>query len=116
MPFWSSSKTSESSATNDHDLDRRASQNDPAASASQSAGTEWLQGHLHHLTEEQEGKLVEFKKLCEEKGYYTPASGAEGAEDEKKASHGDETMLYVLLSVVVLDKWECGREKWANSI
>ena len=91
MPFWSSSKPSESPATSDQESERRASQNDPVASASQAAGTEWLKGHLHHLTEEQEGKLTEFKKLCEEKGYYTPASG-----EEKKASHTDETMLYVL--------------------
>lgn len=63
--------------------------NDLAASASQAAGSEWLAGHLNHLTEEQEKKLVEFKNLCEEKKYYTPAS----ADGSVKATHGDATLL-----------------------
>lgn len=67
--------------------------NDPVASASAANGTEWLSGHLHHLTEEQEGKLEEFKKFCAEKGYYKPA-GENG--ENAKASHDDATMLYVL--------------------
>ncbi|PKY06322.1 CRAL/TRIO domain-containing protein [Aspergillus campestris IBT 28561] len=65
---------------------------DLAASASQAAGTEWLAGHLHHLTEEQEKKLVEFKDLCEENKYYTRASEEVGV----KASHGDATLLRFL--------------------
>lgn len=93
MPLWGSSSSkdkTESVATQDHDLERSASQNDAAASAAQAAGTEWLSGHLHHLTKEQENKLVEFKKLCEEKGYYKSAG------DDAKPSHSDETMLRFL--------------------
>ncbi|KAJ5108559.1 hypothetical protein N7456_005234 [Penicillium angulare] len=73
-----------------------ASKNDPAASATAAAGTEWLAGHLNHLTPEQEEKLVEFKKVCAENGYYTAAvEPAEGVE-EKPASHHDATMLRFL--------------------
>ncbi|KAJ5573705.1 uncharacterized protein N7459_008132 [Penicillium hispanicum] len=73
-----------------------ASKNDPAASATQAAGTAWLAGHLNHLTPEQEEKLVEFKKVCAERGYYTPAvDQAEGTE-AKPASHDDATMLRFL--------------------
>ncbi|KAJ5223644.1 hypothetical protein N7468_008186 [Penicillium chermesinum] len=73
-----------------------ASYNDPAASADQAAGTAWLAGHLHHLTPEQEKKLVEFKKVSAERGYYTPAvEQAEGVE-AKDASHDDATMLRFL--------------------
>ncbi|KAL3475141.1 phosphatidylinositol transporter [Aspergillus californicus] len=64
--------------------------NDPVASASQAASDAWLAGHLHHLSEEQEGRLTEFKDFCEKEGYYT--SGGEGA----KASHDDATMLRFL--------------------
>ncbi|KAJ5947662.1 hypothetical protein N7466_000677 [Penicillium verhagenii] len=73
-----------------------ASNNDPAASATAAAGTAWLAGHLHHLTPEQEEKLVEFKTVCTERGYYTPAvASAEGVE-EKPASHDDATILRFL--------------------
>lgn len=97
MRLWStsSSKAPEEqtplteTSRDDPNLDRSLSRNDPAASAQQAAGTAWLAGHLHHLTPEQETKLEEFKKLCEEKGYYTPAK--EGV----KESHDDATMLYV---------------------
>ena len=91
MPLWRTTSANTNAKS-------EMAQNDPAASASQAAGTEWLSGHLHHLTEEQEGRLKEFKELCTKEGYYTPAS-AEGSagegegEGEKKASHGDETML-----------------------
>lgn len=67
------------------------SKNDAAASASQAAGTEWLSGHLNHLTDEQEQRFGEFKKLCEEKGYYKPSSAGQG----EKPSHDDATMLWV---------------------
>lgn len=70
-------------------LDRTPSQNDPVASANQAAGTAWLAGHLHHLTPEQEAKLVEFKTVCEQKGYYKPE------KDGQPASHDDATLLYV---------------------
>lgn len=108
MPLWGSSntKSAEPDTTaadppsyQDRDLERRQSQNDPAASASQAAGTAWLAGHLHHLTGEQDDKLAAFKKLCAERGYYTAAEG------EMKASHDDATMLYVY---VLLGCWgEC---------
>lgn len=64
--------------------------NDIEASAASAAGTDWLSGHLHHLTPEQEGKLEEFKKLCAEKGYYK----ADVGDGSGKASHEDETVLY----------------------
>lgn len=89
MPFWGS-KSSQTPAESDASSnDASAPQNDPVASASQAAGTAWLAGHLHHLTDEQEKKLEDFKKLCEEKGYYKPEREGE------KASHDDATMLYV---------------------
>ncbi|KAJ5176903.1 uncharacterized protein N7482_002780 [Penicillium canariense] len=73
-----------------------ASKNDLAASASQAAGTSWLAGHLNHLTPEQEGKLSEFKAICAERKYYTPAvEVAEGVE-ATPASHDDATMLRFL--------------------
>jgi hypothetical protein len=46
-------------------------------------------GHLAHLSDNQQQKLNEFKQICQEQGYYTPAAGG------KDASHDDETMLYV---------------------
>jgi hypothetical protein len=45
-------------------------------------------GHLSHLTEKQQAQLLEFKNICQQAGYYTPAAGG------KQASHDDETMLY----------------------
>lgn len=84
--LWRSKSPADSAAVPDSNADPK---NDLAASASQAAGTEWLAGHLGHLTEEQEKKLGEFKKVCEENQYYTSAS-----EDGKvKASHEDATML-----------------------
>lgn len=49
-------------------------------------------GHLSHLTENQEVQLLEFKKVCQEAGYYTPAAGP------VRASHDDETMLYAQIA------------------
>ncbi|KAJ6034573.1 uncharacterized protein N7446_009324 [Penicillium canescens] len=92
--LWGS-KTAQASGP---DLTRTesASKNDPSASASQASGTAWLSGHLHHLTPEQEEKLQEFKTLCAERKYYTPAvEQAEGVE-AKTASHDDATMLRFL--------------------
>jgi hypothetical protein len=45
-------------------------------------------GHLSHLTDNQQAQLTEFKKICQDAGYYTSAAGAQ------QASHDDETMLY----------------------
>ncbi|KAF7589942.1 hypothetical protein BBP40_003481 [Aspergillus hancockii] len=89
MPLWGtkSSNTQEGAANAALESDPK---NDPVASASQAAGTEWLAGHLNHLTEDQEKKLQEFKKVCEENKYYNPESEAE------KASHDDATMLRFL--------------------
>lgn len=73
-----------------------AAKNDISASATQAAGTAWLAGHLHHLTPEQEEKLAEFKNVCAERGYYTPAvEQGEGVPEAKPASHHDATILYV---------------------
>lgn len=86
MPFWSSSRK----PTDDTASDTASmNQNDVEASASAAAGTEWLSGHLHHLSSEQEGKLDEFKKLCADKGYYK----ADVGDGSGKPSHEDETVL-----------------------
>ena len=45
-------------------------------------------GHLSHLSDNQQAQLDEFKKISQEAGYWTPATGL------KEASHDDETMLY----------------------
>lgn len=73
------------------DLNKIAAENDLAASANQVAGTAWLAGHLNHLTPEQEQKLVEFKALVEEKGYYKPKK-----EETAAPSHSDATLLRFL--------------------
>jgi len=72
-----------------------SSKNDPSSSACQASGTAWLAGHLHHLTPEQEGSLQEFKTLCAERKYYTPA--VDQADGTTTASHDDATLLYVAL-------------------
>ncbi|KAJ5735888.1 uncharacterized protein N7483_001013 [Penicillium malachiteum] len=91
-------KSHHSQASEDASLSKTASasKNDPAASATAAAGTEWLAGHLNHLTPEQEEKLAQFKTVCAERGYYTAAvEPAEGVE-EKPPSHDDATMLRFL--------------------
>jgi hypothetical protein len=45
-------------------------------------------GHLSHLSDNQQEQLNTFKKICLDKGYYTPAAAG------KAASHDDETLLY----------------------
>ena len=47
------------------------------------------QGHLGHLSTEEEAALKNFKVLCAEKGYYKP-----GSETEPE-SHDEATLLYV---------------------
>ncbi|KAJ5104577.1 hypothetical protein NUU61_001924 [Penicillium alfredii] len=96
MFLWrTKSHHSQASTEQDASLARTASasKNDASASASQAAGTAWLAGHLKHLTPEQEDKLREFKDVCAERKYYTPAG--EGA-DAKPPSHDDATMLRFL--------------------
>ncbi|EED17571.1 phosphatidylinositol transporter, putative [Talaromyces stipitatus ATCC 10500] len=73
------------------DLSKIAAENDLVASANQASGTAWLAGHLNHLTPEQEEKLVEFKALVEEKGYYKPRKDETGVP-----SHSDATLLRFL--------------------
>ncbi|CRL25714.1 Cellular retinaldehyde binding/alpha-tocopherol transport [Penicillium camemberti] len=91
--FWGN-KTPQDS---EPDLARTdSSKNDPAASASQASGTEWLAGHLHHLTPEQEAKLQEFKALCAERKYYTPAVEQADGVEAKPASQDDATLLRFL--------------------
>lgn len=46
-------------------------------------------GHYSHLSENQQVQLDEFKKICEQAGYYTPPNLFSGAP----ASHDDETLL-----------------------
>lgn len=90
--FWGN-KTPQDS---EPDLARTdSSKNDPATSASQASGTAWLAGHLHHLTPEQEEKLQEFKALCAERKYYTPAVEQADGVEAKPASQDDATLLYV---------------------
>lgn len=92
--LWRTKSHHSAASSQDASLARTASasKNDPSASASQAASTAWLSGHLNHLTPEQEEKLREFKAVCAERGYYSPAVEGEG---EKPASHDDATMLYV---------------------
>ncbi|OJJ62139.1 hypothetical protein ASPSYDRAFT_55067 [Aspergillus sydowii CBS 593.65] len=87
MPLW---RTKSNHSQAESDSATADPKNDPVASASQAASDAWLAGHLHHLTEEQEGKLTEFKKFCEKEGYYKP--GVEG----EKPSHDDATLLRFL--------------------
>lgn len=99
MGFWSRKQEEPAASeeggetpppTTKGDLNKIAAENDVTASANQAAGTAWLAGHLNHLTPEQEEKLVEFKALVEEKGYYKPAG-----KDGEIASHTDATLLFV---------------------
>lgn len=48
------------------------------------------QGHLGHLTTEEEAALNNFKVVCAEKGLYKPGNGS-----DEPASHEDATLLYV---------------------
>ncbi|KAK3092145.1 hypothetical protein LTR53_019759, partial [Teratosphaeriaceae sp. CCFEE 6253] len=65
---------------------------DTAALALTWLHTQWPTGHVSHLTENQQNALVAFKKLCEQKGYYAPASD----DGLLHASHDDETLLRYL--------------------
>jgi hypothetical protein len=51
------------------------------------------QGHLGHLSLDEEAAFKNFKILCEEKGYYKPGDG-----EDTPATHEDATLLYVLFS------------------
>ncbi|KAL3420018.1 CRAL/TRIO domain-containing protein [Phlyctema vagabunda] len=60
------------------------------------------QGHLGHLTPEEEAAFKNFKVLCAEKGYYTPAN------DDRIESHDDATLLRFLRArrFIVLDAFK----------
>ncbi|PVI06928.1 CRAL/TRIO domain-containing protein [Periconia macrospinosa] len=49
-------------------------------------------GHFAHLSDNQQAQLQEFKQLCQDGGYYTPA----GVDGKSEASHDDETLLRFL--------------------
>jgi hypothetical protein len=48
-----------------------------------------LQGHLGHLTPQEEAAFTTFKKLCADQGFYQPDDGVQ------QASHDDGTLVYV---------------------
>ena len=48
------------------------------------------QGHLGHLSPEEEAAFKNFKVLCAEKGYYKPGNGK-----DEDPSHDDPLLLYV---------------------
>lgn len=50
-----------------------------------------LQGHVGHLTPEEESAFVDFKKLAAKEGYYIPET------DDSKASHDDGTLMSACL-------------------
>lgn len=51
------------------------------------------QGHLGHLTADEDTAFTDFKELCAEKGYYKP-----GDEEGNPPTHDDATLLYVFFS------------------
>lgn len=52
-------------------------------------------GHIGHLTPEEEETLKIFKHYCEEKGFYKPGDGA-----DEYGTHDDATLLSVLLHLI----------------
>ncbi|KAI7338435.1 CRAL/TRIO domain-containing protein [Hortaea werneckii] len=50
----------------------------------------WPAAHVGHLNESQQTQLDKFRRLCESKGYYTPAT------EDTPATHDDETLLRYL--------------------
>lgn len=48
------------------------------------------QGHLGHLSDEEEAAFKNFKVMCAEKGYFKAGEG------EDLGTHDDATLLYVL--------------------
>ncbi|KAJ5908468.1 hypothetical protein N7495_001150 [Penicillium taxi] len=96
--FWGSKASQQEPAEQKDDISRTvsASNNDPAASATQASGTAWLAGHLNHLSPEQEKQLEGFKTVCAERGYYTAAVEQTEGTEAKPASHDDATLLRFL--------------------
>lgn len=56
----------------------------------QSAAVEYgyPQGHLGHLSPDEEAAFRNFKLICKEKGYYNPGNG-----EDDPASHDDATLM-----------------------
>ena len=46
------------------------------------------QGHLGHLSSDEEAAFKNFKIVCEEKGYYKPGTG------DEPGTHDDATLLF----------------------
>jgi len=63
-----------------------AEQQAPPTAEDASAETR-LRGHVGHLTTGEETAFEEFKKLCAEEGFYTPAT------IDQNASHDDGTLM-----------------------
>lgn len=61
-----------------------------APPASAASGVNRLRGHLGHLTQEESAALGSFKNLAAKAGFYR-APGL-----DKKASHDDGTLVYVI--------------------
>lgn len=54
-----------------------------------------LQGHLGHLTAQEESALAEFKRLAATAGFYKPIT------DQGQASHDDGTLVYAVPALAV---------------
>lgn len=68
------------------------------------------QGHLGHLTNEQEAAFKNFKLLCIDKGYYKPGNG----EDEEP-THDDATLLYFLPQIFRrVSITDCGEDDFSE--
>lgn len=70
-----------------------------------------LQGHLGHLTAQEESALTEFKTLAATAGFYKPAT------DKSQASHDDGTLVYAVptLSLPITDLNQAGTYELGNS-
>ncbi|KAK3677296.1 hypothetical protein LTR78_002834 [Recurvomyces mirabilis] len=53
---------------------------------------QWPTGHVGHLSANQQSSLTAFKTLCEQNGYYTPAT----LDGRTPATHDEETLLRYL--------------------
>lgn len=61
-----------------------------APPASAASGVNRLRGHLGHLTQEESAALGNFKNLAAEAGFYRASAL------DKKTSHDDGTLVYVI--------------------
>lgn len=65
-----------------------------AADLKRTESFQYPAAHYGHLNEAQQHALDEFKRICQDEGYYRPP----GAGARSPASHDDETLLYVYFS------------------